>query len=85
MGELSLDLRWGASWKQNNRYHCTLSIKRDYFDNERFSTFLFDTFGDAWGSWKFDKHIHGIEIWFKRKQDMLTFKLLVQTNSHKQN
>ena len=78
MGKLNLELEWGASWKQDNRFYCTLSIKKDYFNNQAFSEFLLDQFGDDYGSWKYDKHIHGIEVWFKHKQDMLTFKLLTQ-------
>ena len=81
MGELSIDIRWGASWKQGNRYYCTLSIQKDYFDNQNFADFLISTFGESYGSWKYDKHIHGVEVWFRKKQDMITFKLLVQTNN----
>ena len=79
MGNLSISLQWGASWTQNSHYHCTLSIKRDYFDNNSFAEFLIDTFGNDYGSWKYDKHIHGVEVWFKKKEDMLTFKMLAQT------
>lgn len=79
MGNLSISLQWGASWKQDDRFHCTLTIKRDYFDNQAFAEFLLDTFGSQYGSWKYDKHIHGVEVWFKKKEDMLTFKMLVQT------
>ena len=78
-GNLNLDLKWGASWKHNERFHCTLSIMRDYFDNQAFSDFLLDQFGDSYGSWKYDKHIHGVEVWFKNKEDMLAFKLLAQS------
>lgn len=81
MGELSIELEWGASWKQDNKYHCTLLINRDYFDNQSFAMFLRETFGDYYGSWKYDKHIHGVEIWFKKKQDMLTFKFLVHNKN----
>ena len=79
MGELSLDLEWCASWCQDSRHYCTLFIKQSYLDKEKFNDILVSQFGPDYGDWKIEKHLHGIEIWFKRKQDMLTFKLLTQT------
>jgi thioredoxin-related protein len=79
MGELKIKLEWGASWKQDNCYHCTLFIEKDYFNHPRFGEYLLEQFGVDFGGWKYDKHIHGVEVWFKNKQDMLTFKILSQT------
>tara|TARA_B100000902_G_scaffold397084_1_gene459838 strand:+ start:1079 stop:1336 length:258 start_codon:yes stop_codon:yes gene_type:complete len=79
MGELSLNLEWCASWCHDNRHYCTLFIKESYFNKEKFNDMLNTQFGNDYGSWKIENHMRGIEIWFYKKQDMLTFKLLTQT------
>lgn len=81
MSKLSLDLQWGASWQQDNRYYCVLFIKKDYMNTRGFDEFLKTTFGENFGGWRYDKQRHGIEIWFRNKEDMLTFKLLNYNNS----
>ena len=79
MGQLKLNFEWCASWEQNDCFYCTLFIKEDYMDTAGFQNFLESTFGKRFGGWKYVEHRHGVEIWFKKKEDMLTFKLLAQT------
>lgn len=43
-----------------------------------FNDFLTSTFGNKYGAWRYDNKRHGVEIWFKNKEDMLTFKMLIQ-------
>jgi hypothetical protein len=81
MGELSIDLEWGASWQQDDKYYCTLFIMRDYMNTKGLDDYLKATFGNDFGGWRYDRQRHGVEVWFKNKEDMLTFKLITATKS----
>lgn len=78
---MSLDLEWCASWEQDGRFYCTLFIVRDYANTKWLQEFLVSTFGKNYGSWRYDHQRHGIEIWFRSRDDMLAFKLITQSKS----
>ena len=74
------ELEWCANWKTEHGYYCTVILR----DNSRYSKprgvhFLLDElFGTNYGGFRYNDSTNGVEIWFKKKQDMLTFKMLTK-------
>ena len=73
---MDFDLTWSASWQQDGKYYCTLIINTPEFDQGGFENILGSTLDNNYGAWRYDKEKHGVEIWFWKKQDMLTFRML---------
>lgn len=68
------NLEWAANWQQDDRYYCRL---RADTKPRGLHKFLEENFTDKYGGWRWDSYSNGVEVWFKTKEDMLTFKLLV--------
>ena len=73
---MDFDLTWSASWQQDGKYYCTLIINTPKFDQGGFENILGSTLDNNYGAWRYDKEKHGVEIWFWKKQNMLTFRML---------
>jgi hypothetical protein len=81
MVNLEFNLDWCANWQQDDRWYCTLFFRDNEAVLNGFHKFLENTFGKDYGGWRLDKQRHGVEIWFRRQEDMLTFKMLTQTSN----
>lgn len=73
------DLEWCANWTQDNRYYCTMSIRSNAYSKPKgFSDLLEELFGNDYGAFRYDNNRYGYECWFRKKEDMLTLKLLAK-------
>jgi hypothetical protein len=71
------DLEWCANWQQDDRFYCTVSHKGTKKSKGRgFHEILENLFGNRYGGFRYNHHRNGYEIWFRNKDDMLTFKLM---------
>ena len=74
------EVEWCASWTTEHGYYCTVLVR----DRSRYSKprgvhrLLEELFGIGYGGFRYNDSTNGVEIWFKKKQDMLTFKLLTK-------
>ena len=71
------DLEWCANWKMEDRYYCSI-FNRSSKGSKGFHSLLENMFGTKYGG--FRKSQHGYEVWFRKKEDMLTLKLMANTN-----
>jgi len=70
------DLEWCANWKMDNRYYCSVLSIDPNRKPTGFHRFLENMFGNKYGGFRYDHNRNGFEVWFRNREDMLTFKLL---------
>ena len=74
------ELEWCANWVTEQRYYCTVLVS----DHSRYSKprgvhlLLEELFGVDYGGFRYNESSNGVEVWFRKKEDMLTFKMLTQ-------
>ena len=69
------DLEWCANWKMDDRYYCSI-FNRNSTSSKGFDKLLENMFGTKYGGFRYDQRLCGYEVWFRKKEDMLTLKLL---------
>jgi len=69
------NIEWCANWQQDDRFYCTVS-HRGIKKTKGFHQILENLFGNRYGGFRYNHHRNGYEIWFRNKDDMLTFKLM---------
>ena len=74
------DLEWCANWKMDKRFYCSLYARDPNRKPKGLQTFLENMFGSKYGGFRYDRRRDGYEVWFKNKDDMLTFKLMANNN-----
>ena len=70
------NIEWCANWTQDDRYYCTVFQKGQARRARGFHEILENLFGNRYGGFRYNQHRNGYEIWFRNKDDMLTFKLM---------
>ncbi len=70
------NIEWCANWQQDNRYYCTVSHKGQAKRQRGFHEILENLFGNRYGGFRYNHRRNGYEIWFRNKDDMLTFKMM---------
>ena len=70
------ELEWCANWQMEDRYYCSLFAKDAEKKYKGFDSLLESMFGPRYGGFRYDKRNNGYEVWFRKKDDMLTLKLL---------
>ena len=65
-----------ANWQQENRYYCTVANRGQVRRQKGFDRALKDLFGPRYGGFRYNGRRNGYEIWFRKKDDLLTFKLM---------
>ena len=80
------DLEWCANWTQDNRFYCTVFINgHKYQKPNGFHNLLEGLFGPKYGGFRYDQYRNGYECWFRKQEDMLTFKLLAGNGNKRPN